>query len=742
MKRLLFLSLILILLFISFSSMASATTYLKDTWSVNLTANETDLNQTLKDTWSASLVSQSVFYDWYLKDMWDNSLTSFPSYYNWHLKDTWDLTAQSNASLGRWYEKDTWTNYAYSNYTGATKNWLYVTSIDEYKVYKYYDNYTFICNSSAQSGVIRNIIGDDHYLYTLGDDKVTKYYKDNLTINRQITQYTQTDVFSFKETFDTYAYLSDLNGQNNWSGDVDFRINNNTYFDGGWSCENELDGGGEGISQPLDNAVDGTLTFYMRSTEATGKMNVSLRNATADIFSVGFGTDGHIKYLAENNTMINLPTDTLYTKNNWFKVEIQFDCVMDKYDYIIIDNVTKGSNLDAMETDTLCNLTLRKLIPAWSSYWDSINISGNSVNSSINLNYPTYICNDTYNIYFAEIEGNIFKMDKYFNLINITDIYSGNFIYCMALDDNYLYVGNENYITIFYKENLTVFNETALPVYYNIRDLAEDGEYLYVLADEIDTYLIKYLIMDDPNDALYLYNWNEIESQTSKMLFDTHTCDIFLYGDLGVISKYDGYTLELINKSGDYGTTITGLTMGKYDMGINNVTYLYAVGDSVDRIKSYDTENLTLNKTSELLNNSPYKIIYSSETLNTGWHIQTKWTGYIQSYGFIAFDNWTVYTLCHGWFKMDEWHNEIHNKFLNQNSVMNIITNIMIPFILLFLPALLLREDYGNGGFVIGLVIGAVLCILADAIPLSLLIVGLICIGILFFKFREVKGNA
>ena len=88
------------------------------------------------------------------------------------------------------------------------------------------------------------------------------------------------------------------------------------------------------------------------------------------------------------------------------------------------------------------------------------------------------------------------------------------------------------------------------------------------------------------------------------------------------------------------------------------------------------------------------------------------------------------------WVNVEKWINRF-GQAVPIVPPIDIISLIIIPFIFIFAPALILLEEHGFAGLVLGMVIGIIITAIALDISIGLVILLLIAVGILFWKGRE-----
>jgi hypothetical protein len=151
-------------------------------------------------------------------------------------------------------------------------------------------------------------------------------------------------------------------------------------------------------------------------------------------------------------------------------------------------------------------------------YEHSLYVAGSGTNFneyySTNVSYVTQlvlagmsevrtICKDDNNVYFAgngtdEINtGSVASYQRSdLTLVVAADVCSPDNVWCMEVDDTYLYVGGQTGSGIYkvWKSNLTVVDTTLFADGGAVYDLEQDETYLYAVGDVVagDDYICKY----------------------------------------------------------------------------------------------------------------------------------------------------------------------------------------------------------------------------------------------------------
>jgi hypothetical protein len=181
----------------------------------------------------------------------------------------------------------------------------------------------------------------------------------------------------YSQTFDSLNN-GDLNTQDDWSGSTNFDVQAVVYQGGsGKAIENGVSSTAS-IDRSILSREYGTAICYLRQAQAGNDIHFILMESSSERFDVMLHDDGHIKYHNNAGSDVNLPTDITWSVDTWYKIEIKFDCTTNKYVSIKIDDVEKGSNLDATPSSEIDKIRLQRGGGPGNTYHDNISISGES----------------------------------------------------------------------------------------------------------------------------------------------------------------------------------------------------------------------------------------------------------------------------------------------------------------------------------------------------------------------------
>src|SRR3972149_5850151 len=133
--------------------------------------------------------------------------------------------------------------------------------------------------------------------------------------------------WTYDQNFDDLN-LGDLNGQDNWSADVAWDVQN-SVVQGGTKAISAIAGtSNKNANRTINNSIAGNVVLYMRSNSNSGSQNgATFRcrdNTLTGRFEVRF---------AQNSTNLQLVGTTAITlvsgfsPDTWYKVEIEYDTV-------------------------------------------------------------------------------------------------------------------------------------------------------------------------------------------------------------------------------------------------------------------------------------------------------------------------------------------------------------------------------------------------------------------------------
>ena len=128
---------------------------------------------------------------------------------------------------------------------------------------------------------------------------------------------------------------------------------------------------------------DGRIAIYLKRTNTTGQTLLVLNEGNDERVAVGLGSDGHIKYKNSSGSFVNLGTDTTYSANTWYLLEVEWRSSDHKI-RILVDGTLKQDWISPASnwTSYLDKVVLRVNQTAGTSYWDYISEFGTSVNTS------------------------------------------------------------------------------------------------------------------------------------------------------------------------------------------------------------------------------------------------------------------------------------------------------------------------------------------------------------------------
>lgn len=113
-----------------------------------------------------------------------------------------------------------------------------------------------------------------------------------------------------------------------------------------------------GVKVTVPAVTSGRFSGYIRvNNAAPTRKRIALRDGNTLGFYI-YMYDGHFYYQNSTQGISLLPIDTTYNINQWYKLEIDFNTVTDKYVEIRIDGVVKGTNLAAYPTTKVDNIFL------------------------------------------------------------------------------------------------------------------------------------------------------------------------------------------------------------------------------------------------------------------------------------------------------------------------------------------------------------------------------------------------
>ena len=189
---------------------------------------------------------------------------------------------------------------------------------------------------------------------------------------------------SILESYFNDLNLADLNGQGSWSGDASFDVSAAGAKEGRRGVENaDTSGSNKDISKTGVQRNDGRIAIYLKRTNTTGQTLLVLNEGNDERVAVGLYSDGHIKYKNSSGSFVNLGTDTTYSANTWYLLEVEWRSSDHKI-RILVDGVQKQDWVSPYSnwTSYLDKVVLRVNQSAGTSYWDYISEFGTSVDTS------------------------------------------------------------------------------------------------------------------------------------------------------------------------------------------------------------------------------------------------------------------------------------------------------------------------------------------------------------------------
>ena len=187
-----------------------------------------------------------------------------------------------------------------------------------------------------------------------------------------------------EEYFNSYID-GDLNGQGGWSGDASFDVSTAGAKEGRKGVQNaDTSGNNKDIAKTWVQRNDGRIAIYLKRTNTDkGQTLLVLNEGANERVAVGLYSDGHIKYKNSSGNYVNLGTDTTYSADTWYLLEVEWRSSDHKI-RIFVDGVQKQDWVAPASnwTSYLDKVVLRVNQTAGTSYWDYISEFGTSVNTS------------------------------------------------------------------------------------------------------------------------------------------------------------------------------------------------------------------------------------------------------------------------------------------------------------------------------------------------------------------------
>ncbi len=672
--------------------------YFTDSW-INYVDTDNRTWHPNVDNWYNEVTVNDTGMYWFAKDSWYNIVVVYPlGNITWHLTDSW-INYIYPSIQKVWYFIDSWNNYLDVAFFNIAEDYLFISSYGNHSIYKYYDNFSYICSNINDTGVIINIVQDDDYIYSVSSDRITKYYKDDLTVNRELFNYSYLNIsYTYNDTF---TETGSTEGSTNYAGWI-------TYVLFTISEEHNV----SKIAINIDTAVgEGRLAIYSDG----GNLIVE--------------SDSQELVTGWNNFTIN--ETNLPAENYWLAAQ-----------YSSSSNYVFWT-VSANSTGKRQSYGTYQAFPSSATFGDQIGQINTRIyyqNSTIkeDLEFSDFVGLtdiDVDNEYVYAVDNStkiLYKMDKTFEIINSTEINSTDNPYKIYNDEHYVFVlVNESGIIPNY-ERIRIYEKPDLNYYFSMQyigsankkiiDIATNDEYLYILFNntlvrwsKTDLSMLSYTVITVPDGC-------------NKMLL--HDDYIYISNNESVRQYYtSNITLKAISIS--YGANITDFVLGS--------NKIYTINNTVDQIKIYRKDNLSFLNESDALGINGNKILFTGYV--SEWTNIDKWLSTIWSYHYEVVDIWTNAVVAHGWVLFDYWTVFAENTFMSSIVVTNIINDIFIPFILIFLPALVLWQDWGKAGFIIGLGIGIILSVVVLSFDIGLIILALTGLVLLIVKVKFKNEN-
>lgn len=565
---------------------------------------------------------------------------------------------------------------------------------------------------------------DEDYIYAVSTGKITKYYKDNLSIQNEIINVTMQG---------TDITIDDFNGDS-LDTSIWYTVIGEPLVSAGVV---NLSRGAEAyeIIQSRTNYTP-PLVLTMWVYEYVGKTQFGFTNSTTGLYPrIVFYDAEHSVFepyisLGDSNQASN------WTLGAWHKYVVNWTSTSIRFyqDDVEVQGSPFTSGIPLSPYPIQLKIWYDGNISV-----DNVSILAQTVNTSLS-NLRDLTVTDDYVYVISNTTTFQFNKDlellKYYYLSsNLTDVEADDDLIYLA--DNLMVVVNVPTISLLYANNLTKYKDIAVTAPSNNRtifDLDYDDDYIYSSYYDDEYYYLTKHYKNGTWTGLELMTAHELGIEGVQTNFGTTQLQI--YGDyvftsgvgINLIRKYDK-NLELMAQSTGYGAFISSFDYNGR---------IYAIGKDLDIIKTFRADNLSYINQSQTLSISGYKLIATG--YDEGWISIDGWTNNIFGYNYTVIDIWTNVIWSHGWVLKDYWTNTVENTFMSGTVVTDIINNIFIPFVIIFLPALILYQDWGKSGFIVGLSIGVILSVISLGLDLGLIILGLIGIGLLFIKI-EVKRN-
>ena len=190
--------------------------------------------------------------------------------------------------------------------------------------------------------------------------------------NSEVSDYWNgTNTFNYYEDFENYNVGSDLNGQGGWTGSQTHIISDDVSYTNSKCAKGADNDKMDYHSCPLTDT--GVITVHLRNTatSALGYLYIGDSGNSQQLI-ISLFNDGHIKYNDGGGNWANLPIDTTYNADEWYKLEFTYDATNNKYPFIKVNGDTKGTNLDSVSLSSASYLGIRTYTAI--SYYDDVYI--------------------------------------------------------------------------------------------------------------------------------------------------------------------------------------------------------------------------------------------------------------------------------------------------------------------------------------------------------------------------------
>lgn len=190
-----------------------------------------------------------------------------------------------------------------------------------------------------------------------------------LTTDSSGEGHTLTAFNSYSQDFNALN-TADLNGQDSWSGGVEFDVQTSVVYEGAKAISALTAAAGQAYRN-VPSLATGKLDIWMqKSNTAGGEVFTVLRAGANGRAYVKFNASGYIQVYNNDASPAydNLQT---YVKDTWYKITIVFDATAGTYN-VLVDDVSRITGAKMLNTGAISRITLDTDGTGDTGYWDNI----------------------------------------------------------------------------------------------------------------------------------------------------------------------------------------------------------------------------------------------------------------------------------------------------------------------------------------------------------------------------------